>query len=107
MDQVVGGEDSTLHPSHFLALNLRGTVMILELPAGDPGKERVLATTTITGPDADQAVVTLRFVDISHNREPDMLIDIAGVQSVLMNEGGTFHVPTAVQQQQVLETLQQ
>ena len=107
IDQVVGGGDSTLHPSHFLALNLHGAVMILELPAGDPGKERVLATTTITGPDADQAVVTLRFVDISHNGEPDMLIDIAGVQSVLINEGGTFHVPTAAQQQQILDALHQ
>jgi hypothetical protein len=107
MDQMVGGGDSTLHPSHFLALNLRGKVMILELPAGDPGKERVLATTTITDPDADQAVVTLRFVDVSQNGEPDMLIDVAGVQSILINEGGTFQVPTAAQQQQILETLQQ
>jgi len=42
----------------------------------------------------------LRFVDVRQNGEPDMLIDIAGVQSVLINEGGTFQVPTAAQQQQ-------
>ena len=107
IDQVVGGGDSAQHPSHFLALNLHGIVTIVEFPAGDPGKARVLATTTLTGPDVDQAVVTLRFVDVSHNGEPDLLIDIAGVQSVLINEGGIFQVPTATQQQQILEALRQ
>ena len=41
-DAVVGhNHDSRAHPSHFLALNLRGQVEVFELPAGDPTKVRV------------------------------------------------------------------
>lgn len=107
IDEVVGGGDSTQHPSHFLAVNLRGQVTILEFPAGDPGRARVLATTIVPGPNAAQAVVTLAFIDVSHNRRPDMLIDIDGVESVLVNDQGTFRLPTPVEQQQVLNALRQ
>ncbi len=107
IDQVVGHGDNAQHPSHFVALNLRGTVTIIEFPAGDPGRARVLASTSILGPNADQAVVTLRFVDVNHNGEPDMLINIDGVQSILVNDGSSFRPPTPTEQQQILQHLQQ
>jgi hypothetical protein len=107
VDQVVGQGDSTLHPSHFVALNLRGTVSIIEFPAGDPSRARVLVSTSVLGPNADQAVVTLRFIDVSHNRRPDMLINIDGMQSVLVNDGKTFRPPTPAEQQQIFQHLQQ
>src|SRR6266496_1763193 len=34
-DAVVGHGDSVAHPSHFLALNLKGQLEIIELPAGN------------------------------------------------------------------------
>lgn len=107
IDEVVGGDDSTRHPSHFLAVNLRGQVTILGFPAGDPGRVRVLATTSILSPNAAQAVVTLAFIDVNHNGRPDMLIYIDGVESVLVNDQGTFRPPTPVEQQQVLNELRQ
>jgi len=106
IDEVVGGGDNALHPSHFLALNLHGNITILEFPAGDATRVRVLATTALTGPDVDQAIVTLRFVDVNHTGYPDLLIDIAGVQSVLINDQGTFRPPTTTEQQQLLQDLQ-
>ena len=41
-DAVVGhNHDSSSHPSHFLAVNLKGRIEVFELPAGDPTKVRV------------------------------------------------------------------
>jgi hypothetical protein len=107
IDAVVGQGDSREHPSHFLALNLRGTVSIIEFPAGDSAHARVLAATGIQGANADQAVVTLRFIDVNHDGRPDMQIDIDGIQSLLINDRGTFRPPTAAEQQQLLLYLQQ
>ncbi len=106
VDAVVGQGDSTQHPSHFAAVNLRGIVTILEWPGSDPSHVRVLAATSVPGPNADQVVVTLQFVDVNHNNTPDMLININGVQSVLVNDGTTFRPPTPIQQQQLLQELQ-
>jgi hypothetical protein len=105
MDAVVGQGDSPQHPSHFIAVNLHGTVSIIEYPAGDPTRARQLAVSSLLGPDQDLAVVTLRFVDLTHNGKPDMLITIGGVQSILVNDGNTFRVPTASEQLQILQQL--
>ena len=40
-DQVVGHSDSTDHPTHFLAINLRGKVTIIELPGGSSLHARI------------------------------------------------------------------
>lgn len=74
IDAIVGHGDSAQRPSHFLALNLRGEVTILEFPAGDPNRARVLATTSVLGSNASQAVVTLAFVDVKHNGRPDLSV---------------------------------
>jgi hypothetical protein len=107
IDAVVGHRDSAQHPSHFVAINLRGTITIIEFPAGDPSKARVLATTSVLSTNPGQAVVTLAFIDINHNDKPDMLITIDGVQSVLVNDGTTFRPPTTTEQQALFQYLQQ
>lgn len=106
-DAVVGHNDSPAHKSHFIALNLYGTVSIIEYPAGDASRARMLGSTSVLGPNADQAVVTLRFIDVSRNNHPDMLITVGGVQSVLVNDGVSFRPPTATEQQEVVLYLQQ
>ena len=106
MDAVVGHGDSTLHPSHFIAVNLHGTVTIVEFPGGDPSRARELVSTSALGSDVDLAVVTLRFIDFGHNGKPDMLVSIGGVQSVLVNDGKTFRAPTPAEQQSILQELQ-
>lgn len=105
IDQVVGHHDSPQNPSHFIAVNLRGTVTILEFPGGDPSRARELVSSSVLGPGGDQAVVTLRFVDLSHNGEPDMLINVGGIQSVLVNDGTMFRSPTPAERQQLLQEL--
>jgi hypothetical protein len=107
VDAVVGHGDSAQRPSHFIALNLHGFVTIMEFPGGDLSRARELFAASAPGPDADHAVVTLRFIDFNHNGKPDMLVDIGGIQSVLVNTGSTFRAPTPAEQQQILQQLQQ
>lgn len=107
IDAVVGQGDSVQHPSHFVAINLHGIVTILDFPAGDPEHMRMLGSSPVLGPNAEQAVVTLRFIDVNHNGKPDMLINVDGVQSVLVNDRGTFRLPTTEEQYQILQQLQQ
>jgi hypothetical protein len=106
IDAVVGQGDSAQHPSHFLALNLHGQVVIVEFPAGNPARAREFLLPGILGANADQVVVTLRFLDVAHNGSPDMIIDAGSVRTFLVNAAGTFRPPTAGEQQQILAFLQ-
>jgi hypothetical protein len=93
-DAVVGhNHDSKAHPSHFLAVNLRGQVEVFELPAGDPTKVRVFLGPTISGDGADQVVVTISFADSDHDGTPDMILHYGDSAEVLYNKGGTFQLP--------------
>lgn len=98
-DAVVGQGDSPQHPSHFIALNLHGQVVIIDFPAGDPSKAREFALSSILSPNADQVVVTLRFLDVNHNGHPDMIITAGEGQIFLVNASGTFRPPTPAEQQ--------
>jgi len=107
IDAVVGQDDNAQHESHFLAINLHGVVTILDFPAGDPSHVRELASFSVPGPHADQAVAILRFIDFAQNGRPAMLITIDRIQSILVNDGKTFRQPTPTEQQQMFQELQQ
>ena len=93
-DAVVGhNHDSSSHPSHFLAVNLKGRIEVFELPAGDPTKVRVFFGPTISGDGADQVVVTITFTDIDHDGTPDLILHYGESAEVLYNKGGTFLLP--------------
>jgi len=93
-DAVVGhNHDSRAHPSHFLAVNVRGQVEVFELPAGDPAKVRVFLGPILSGEGADQVVVTISFTDLDHNGTPDLVLRYGDSAEVFYNKGGTFQVP--------------
>src|SRR5260221_9215223 len=93
-DAVVGhNHDSRAHPSHFLAVNLKGRIEVFELPAGDPTKVRVFFGPTISGNGADQVVVTISFTDLDHDGTPDLILHYGDSEEVLYNKGGTFLLP--------------
>jgi hypothetical protein len=94
VDAVVGhNHDSRAHPSHFIALNLHGQVEVFELPAGDPTKVRVFLGPILSGSDADQAVVTISFVDSDRDGTPDLVLRYGDSAEVFYNHDGTFQVP--------------
>jgi hypothetical protein len=93
-DAVVGhNHDSRAHPSHFVAVNVRGQVEVFELPAGDPTKVRVFLGPLLSGAGADQVVVTISFADIDHDGTPDLILHYGDSAEVLYNKGGTFQLP--------------
>ncbi len=94
VDSVVGhNHDSVAHPSHFLALNLRGHLVVVELPAGDPSKGVIYPGPALDGTSAEQQVVTLSFVDVDRDGTPDLVLRHGEVAEVWLNKGGRFRAP--------------
>jgi hypothetical protein len=95
-DAVVGhGGDSKDQPSHFIAMNLRGQVIIVELMAGNPAK-----SINYTGPNlfesgGDRIPVTLEFRDVTGDGKPDMLVHIQDKVFVFVNDGTKFRPANA------------
>ncbi|HLH63982.1 MAG TPA: hypothetical protein VKV20_20080 [Ktedonobacteraceae bacterium] len=95
-DAVVGhGGDSKAQPSHFIAMNLHGQVIIIELMAGNPAK-----SINYTGPDlfesgGDRIPVTLEFRDVTGDGKPDMLVHIQNKVFVFVNDGTKFRPANA------------
>ncbi len=92
-DAVVGHGDSTSNPSHFIALNVKGEIVVIELPGGDVSKARSYPITTLPG-NAGNPPVKLLFQDLHHSGHLDMLIEIGDPPNVitfmLFNNGTQF-----------------
>ena len=73
-DAVVYPGDSSQHPSHYLFLNLNGTILIVELPHGDSAKARIYKGPTLFSDNADQVPVSGEFRVV--NGKIEMLVHI-------------------------------
>lgn len=93
MDAVVGHHDSADHPSHFIAVNLRGHVTIIEIPGGDFSKSVIYGGPTLLGSGQDLTPVTLSFSDVNHDGEPDMQVHILDQTITFLNNGSKFVPP--------------
>ena len=93
-DAVVGhGGDSQAHPTHFIFENLRGQVIIIELPAGKIDHAIIYSGPQINGPDPAGEPVTGSFETI--NGSVDMLVTIDGGQPIVYTNNGSKFVPPA------------
>ncbi len=89
-DAVVGHNDSSVAPSHFVALNLQRHVEIIEMPGGDASKAKIYTGPVLIGQGQDLAVVTLSFKDVNGDNKPDMIVNIQDSRFVFINDGGGF-----------------
>ena len=89
-DAVVGHNDSPAHPSHFIALNLHGQVIVIELPGGNPTKSYDYVGPTMIANGDDRIPITLTFSDVHHNGKPDMFIHIQDHEFYFCNDGTKF-----------------
>lgn len=89
-DAVVGHQDSTAHPSHFLALNLHGQIEVFELPGGNAAQVKVYEAPVLMGPDQDQAPVTLTFKDVNGDGKLDLVVAVQDTRFVFLNTGTAF-----------------
>jgi hypothetical protein len=101
-DMAVGhGGDTPTHPSHFIAMNLNGRAVVIELKAGNPAQ---IATyeVPITVVDGGQSLVTISFKDVNGDHKLDMVVDIhlpglpaQDQYSIFINDGDKFRPATS------------
>jgi len=87
-DAVVYPGDTADHPSHYLFLNLQGTVLIIELPHGDSAKARIYKGPTLFDANADQIPITGEFRVVDGKVE--MLVHIQDKTILYINDGAQF-----------------
>lgn len=90
IDQFVGHRDSEAHPNHFIALNVGGSIEVVELNTVNPKDDHIYMVTTVADP---LTPVTLNFVDLNHDGKVDMVVTIGVGNSyavVLLNDGTEF-----------------
>ena len=91
IDAVVGhNNDSLRSPSHFIAMNFRSHIQIIEFPAGDTTKAKIYQGLPLYGDGQDLAVVTISFRDVNGDGKPDMIINVANTHIAYINDNGQF-----------------
>lgn len=93
IDAVVGHGDSAQHPSHFIAINLNGHIIIVEIPGGDISRSVIYSGGVLVGNNDDLTPVTLSFADANHDGKVDMLVHIADQTIIFLNNGSKFVPP--------------
>jgi hypothetical protein len=87
------GNDSQAAPTSVIAINMKGTLVIESIPAGDVSKMKAYPTgLTLVGESAAKLPVLLTIKDLNGDHKPDVLIEIPG-QSMpmkLINNGTGF-----------------
>lgn len=89
-DAVVGHNDNTHNPSHFIAVNLHGQIIIVEFPGGDPSKSTDYIGPELIGPQDDLLPVTLTFSDYYHTGKIDMVVHVSDKSFIFCNNGVKF-----------------
>jgi hypothetical protein len=107
IDAVVGHNDSPSNPSHFIAINLNGRIEVIEFPGGDGSKARIYIGPQLYGNGEDLVPVTLSFIDVNGNHQPDMVLHFQNTQIVFVNENGGFRPATQQELQSIQRYIQQ
>jgi hypothetical protein len=85
--------DTQASPTSVIAMNLKGTLVLESLPAGDASKMKTYPTgLTLVGDSAAKLPVILTIKDLNGDHKPDVLVEIPG-QSItlkLINNGTGF-----------------
>jgi hypothetical protein len=90
LNAVVGHDDSAVHPSHFIFLNLNGQVIIVEFPGGNAARAITYNGPTLLGNNASLIPITGSFKDVNGDGRPDMLVLIQSQTLVFINTGTAF-----------------
>lgn len=88
VDAVIYQGDSADHPSHYIFLNLNGTVEIIELPHSDSSHARIYKGPQIFADNAPLVPVTGEFKTV--NGKIEMLVHIQDQTIIYVNDGTQF-----------------
>jgi hypothetical protein len=100
------GHEQTGNPSHFIAINLKGHIEIIEMPGGDAAHARIYVGPQLFGANADMAPVTLEFVDVNGDQKPDMVANFQGSRVVFINDKGAFRMALPSERHDIEQVLQ-
>ncbi len=89
-DAVVGHNDSTANPTHFICINLNRHVEIIEIPGGDATHSRVYQGPVLFGDGQDLTPATAQVRDVNGDGKPDLIVHIQDQQIVFINTGTQF-----------------
>jgi hypothetical protein len=92
-DQNVGHGTANNPTSHFIAENLHGEIIVIEIPDGDPSKSKIYIGPQLFGDNADLTPVTLSFKDVNGDGKPDMLMHVQDQTIIFLNDGTQFKTP--------------
>lgn len=92
-DQYVGLGDSPAHPDHFIALNLRSVIEVVQINPLDRKKDGVFVLANVGN---DSTPVGLSFRDTTGSGRIDVIVTIGDSTpySVILINNGTTFVPT-------------
>jgi hypothetical protein len=87
-DAAVYPDDTLDHPSHYIFLNLNGTVLIIELPHGDSSHAKMYKGPTLVEDNASLIPVTGEFKQV--NGKEEMIVHIGDQELIYRNNGKEF-----------------
>lgn len=87
-DAVVYSGDSASHPSHYIFLNLNGTIQVVEFPHGDSTHARIYKGPTLFSDGADLVPVTGEFKAVGGKEE--MIVRVGDQTFIYINDGTQF-----------------
>ncbi len=86
LEAFVGDHDSISAPTHFMAVNLRGTIDVIEFPGSDVTHAKVYPGPHLLWSNADKAIVTLEVKPGNNSRQPDIIVHIQGDTDLLFRQ---------------------
>ncbi len=92
-EQDVGHGTASNSNSHFIAENLHGEIIVIEIPGDDPSKSKIYIGPQLYGDNADLSPVTLSFKDVNGDGKIDMIIHVQDQTIVFLNDGTQFKTP--------------
>jgi hypothetical protein len=87
-DAIVYPSDSSEHPSHYIFLNLNGTVAIVEIPHGDITHARMYKGPAMYADNPGNTPVTGEFRQV--NGKTEMIVHVGDQSFVYINDGSQF-----------------
>lgn len=105
-DAFVGHNESSGIPSHFIAINLRGHIEVIEFPGGDASHARIYMGPQLYTSGSDLVPATLTFADLNGDHLLDMVINVQGSQIVFINDQGQFRPMNPGERQKIEQALQ-
>jgi hypothetical protein len=87
-DALVYPADTQAHPSHYIFLNLNGTIMIVELPRGDSAHARIYKGPSVYSDNPSYTPVTGEFQHVDGKIK--MIVRVGDQSFVYVNDGTQF-----------------